>query len=144
VHGSGSHQMAAIPHKVEIEDDGQPVQPPPARAMRPEEDDPSQPWSPNYGQGGAPAVPSAPARAVSPQLPKQVDAYIPAPTPATYQPAVTSTGSLTRLSDNEADAVIARTSPSLSWENVNTSGIAGSGSPFSIHTWHSSPRASCS
>jgi hypothetical protein len=108
VHGSGSHQMAAIPHKVEIEDDGQPVQPPPARAMRPEEDDPSQPWSPNYGQGGAPAVPSAPARAVSPQLPKQVDAYIPAPTPATYQPAVTSTGSLTRLSDNEADAVIAR------------------------------------
>jgi hypothetical protein len=39
--------------KVEIEDDGKPVQSPPARVMRPDEDDPSQPWSPNYGRGSA-------------------------------------------------------------------------------------------
>ena len=106
VHGAGSHQMAAVPRKVEIEDDGQPVQSPPVRSMKPEEDDPSQPWSPNYGKGVAPSAPSAPARVGGPNLPRQMDAYVPAPTPAAYRPAVSSTGSLTRLSDREADAVM--------------------------------------
>lgn len=46
--------------KPEVEDDGQPVQAPPARIMRPDEDDPTQPWSPNYGQARA-----TPARTAS-------------------------------------------------------------------------------
>lgn len=38
---------------VELEDDGLPAQvPPPLRRARPEVDDPSQPWSPNYGNPG--------------------------------------------------------------------------------------------
>ncbi len=106
VNGPGQ-QMAAASRKIEIEDDGQPVQPPPARAVNPAEDDPTQPWSPNYGKGVV--VPSSPQRAPSPGLPKQVDAFIPAPVPAAYKPAAdTATGSLTALSAAEADTVIAR------------------------------------
>ncbi len=97
-------QMAAAPRKVEMEDDGQPVQPPPARAINPAEDDPTQPWSPNYGKGVV--VPSTPLPAYTP---RQQDAAIPVPVPASYRPAAaTSTGSLTPLSAAEADAVVAR------------------------------------
>jgi hypothetical protein len=110
VHGPGQQmgqQMAAAPRKVEIEDDGQPVQPPPARAVNPAEDDPTQPWSPHYGKGVV--VPSSPPRVPSPRLPRQMDANVPAPIPATYRAAAeTSTGSLTQLSVQDADAVIAR------------------------------------
>lgn len=60
--------------KVEIEDDGKPVQAPPVRRMRPEEDDPSQPWSPNYGKPPStwqkPAAPAAPRTA----WPQPIDA----------------------------------------------------------------------
>ena len=106
VYGPGAQQMAAAQtRKVEMEDDGQPVQPPPARAMHPDEDDPSQPWSPNYGKG---VVPSAPPRAASPNLPKQVEAAVPAPIPVTFRVSSTSTGSLKRLNDAEADSVMAR------------------------------------
>ena len=114
VYGSGAQQMAAAQaRKVEMEDDGQPVQPPPARAMHPAEDDPSQPWSPNYGKG---VVPSAPARAPNLNLPRQVEAAVPAPIPAampaawpvTFRVATTSTGSLKQLSNAEADTIMAR------------------------------------
>ncbi len=106
VHGPGQ-QMAAAPRKIEIEDDGQPVQPPPARAVNPAEDDPTQPWSPHYGKGVV--VPSSPPHGPSPRMPKQMDASVPAPIPASYRAAAeTSTGSLTLLSSSEADAVIAR------------------------------------
>lgn len=37
--------------KVEIEDDGLPVQTAPRARIHDQPDDPSQPWSPNYGQG---------------------------------------------------------------------------------------------
>ncbi len=106
VNGPGQ-QMAAAPRKIEIEDDGQPVQPPPARPVNPAEDDPTQPWSPHYGKGVV--VPSSPPRAPSPGLPKQMDASVPAPIPVNYRTvAEASTGSLTQLSVQEADAVIAR------------------------------------
>jgi hypothetical protein len=100
-------QMAAVPRKVEIEDDGQPVQPPPARPVNPAEDDPTQPWSPHYGKGVV--VPSSPAPAHAPRLPRQQEAYIPAPVPASYRPAAqTSTGSVAPLSAVDADAIVAR------------------------------------
>lgn len=53
---AGAYQPAAAqpvaerPWKTEIEEDGKPAQVPPIRRARPEEDDPSQPWSPNYGE----------------------------------------------------------------------------------------------
>lgn len=98
VSGPMAQRMAAAPpHKVEMEDDGEPVQAPPVRRMRPEEDDPSQPWSPNYGRGGAASTPQPP---LSTRLPKQVDAAV------TDQRA--STSSLTSLSSTEADALIAQ------------------------------------
>ena len=103
VQGPTAQQMAAA-RKVEMEDDGQPVQSPPARAMRAEEDDPTQPWSPNYG-GNANAAPkaggskpSSPLRSPNPYIPTQVDAAV----------SYTSTGTLTRLSAAEADLVIAQ------------------------------------
>jgi hypothetical protein len=108
VNGPGQ-QMAAAPRKVEIEDDGQPVQPPPARPVNPAEDDPSQPWSPNYGKGVV--VPSSPSPSKAPRPSWQMDANIPAPipVPASFRPAAeTSTGSLTQLSATEADAIMAR------------------------------------
>ncbi len=88
--------------KVEMEDDGQPVQAPPARRVRAEEDDPSQPWSPNYGGPAKPnagtLVMPAPLRAPNPYVPAQVDA-------ATVKPV--STGTLTRLSEADAEMVMA-------------------------------------
>ena len=74
---------AASPPKVELEDDGEPVQAPPLRRMRAEEDDPSQPWSRNYGKNGA----TAEAAGASMQA---------------------SMGTLTRLSNADAEAVIAQ------------------------------------
>jgi hypothetical protein len=77
--------------KVEIEDDGKPAQAPPVRRMRPEEDDPSQPWSPNYGRKTPVPVPSAPAQQPARAWPKPVEAAHRAP-----------------MDDREADAIIAR------------------------------------
>lgn len=96
VRGPVSQQMAAAePRKVEMEADGLPVQTPPARRMRPDEDDPTQPWSPNYGKGSA-AEPVAPQRA----MPKQIDAMLrPAVVPA-------SSGGLRAMSEDEADAIM--------------------------------------
>jgi hypothetical protein len=44
-----SGQKVASVAKEDLEDDGKPAQAPPLRRALPEEDDPSQPWSPNYG-----------------------------------------------------------------------------------------------
>ena len=118
VNGPSAQQMAAAAaRKVEIEDDGQPVQSPPARPVRAEEDDPSQPWSPNYGGsaersnkvGRAPAVPAF--NAPNPYIPTQVDAGVPPvglQRISTRATALTSTGALTRLSDQDADNVMAQ------------------------------------
>ena len=122
VQGPTPHQLAAMQaRKVEMEDDGQPVQPPPARPVRAEEDDPSQPWSPNYGgnkaaQTAPPASPAQPAlRSPNPYVPTQSDAWArPTPQPAGYNRAadapmhVPSTGSLTRLSEPDADLIMAQ------------------------------------
>jgi hypothetical protein len=56
--------VAERPWKTEVEDDGRPAQVPPVRRARPEEDDPSQPWSPNYGKGSpkGQTAPVPPAR----------------------------------------------------------------------------------
>ena len=40
---------APVRAKVEVEDDGVPVQSPPVRRARSEPDDPNEPFSPNYG-----------------------------------------------------------------------------------------------
>ena len=109
VSGPMAQTAAAQPAKIELEDDGAPVQPPPARATRPEEDDPSQPWSPNYG--GAASVPQP---APNPRLPRQVDASTAdGPQLVTVHGSYTasapaSTGALTNLSARDADAVIAQ------------------------------------
>lgn len=128
VQGPSAQQLAAVQaRKVEIEDDGQPVQPPPARAVRPEEDDPTQPWSPNYG-GNRPAqttggrTPSAPVRSPSPYVPTQVDAAA----ASLLRPVLhhqdtdsavnsASTGSLTRLSDADADTIMAQAINAQEW-----------------------------
>lgn len=77
--------------KVEIEDDGKPAQAPPARRMRPEEDDPTQPWSPNYGRKSPLPVPPAPTQEQQRTWPRPVEAAHRAP-----------------IDDREADAIIAR------------------------------------
>ncbi len=60
--------------KVEIEDDGKPAQAPPARRMRPEEDDPSQPWSPNYGRKNPQPIAPQPGPSQVRPWPKPVEA----------------------------------------------------------------------
>ena len=111
VSGPMSQNVAATPQKIEMEADGVPGQPPPARAMRPDEDDPTQPWSPNYGKGGA-----ATLRTPAPisRLPRQVEASA-QDAPQTVTPhrlyasdVPASTGTLTHLSNSDADAVIAQ------------------------------------
>ncbi len=80
----GAQMAAAVKAKarVEIEDDGLPVQSPPPARIREEPDDPSEPFSPNYG---GPRVP-APATAPGPRKSLQS----------------------ARLSDGQADALIRR------------------------------------
>ncbi len=106
---AGSHQVAPARvnelRKVEIEDDGRPAQSPPVRKMRPEEDDPTQPWSPNYGKGAA--APASEPAAPQQQLPR-------APWPKPVEASVRTTASAPlvmatrRLSEAEAEDVMAR------------------------------------
>ena len=77
--------------KVEIEEDGKPAQAPPARRMRPEEDDPSQPWSPNYGSKSPLPVAPPPTRGPQRTWPKPVEATHRGP-----------------MDDREAEVIIAR------------------------------------
>lgn len=94
--------------KVEIEDDGKPAQAPPIRKMRPEEDDPTQPWSPNYGKGAAsPAVPAPAGDTVAPLPPR-------APWPRPVEASVRTTAlppqvlASRRLTEAEAEEVMLR------------------------------------
>jgi hypothetical protein len=84
------------PWKVEIEEDGKPAQLPPVRRMRPEEDDPSQPWSPNYGKGAGSA-----AQPPLPSVPRTV-------WPKPIETSVKTTSTSRALPDAEADVLIAR------------------------------------
>lgn len=77
--------------KVEIEEDGKPAQAPPVRRMRPEEDDPSQPWSPNYGLKVPQPITPLPAEQPVRPWPKPVEA-----------------AHRTPISSDEADAIVAR------------------------------------
>ena len=90
-------QVSERQWKVEIEEDGKPAQAPPVRRMRPEEDDPSQPWSPNYGRsrsGPSGPVPVAPT-------PQQT-------APRTPWPKPVETSVRRAIADTEADALVAR------------------------------------
>ena len=58
--------------RVEIEDDGKPAQVP-GRRIRPEEDDPSQPWSSNYGRGVTPKPIKLPPRLIDATAPAARD-----------------------------------------------------------------------
>ena len=71
--------------RVEIEEDGLPAQLAP-RIRRPGRDEPAEPWSPNYGNGGrSPLPPVTPAEAFEQSRRKQAAkeaAKAPAPVPA--------------------------------------------------------------
>jgi hypothetical protein len=59
--GGPRQEAAAVPIPVEMEDDGRPAQLPPRADVRAAPDDPSEPWSPNYGgPARAARVPAAP------------------------------------------------------------------------------------
>jgi hypothetical protein len=110
VNGPTTDRLAAAQApKVEMEDDGEPAQPPPVRRMRPEEDDPSQPWSRNYG--GAPTA--TPPVSPSQRLPIQQDAITRTRPATTAEGEVWrndqtgSLGRLTQLSPSEADTIVA-------------------------------------
>lgn len=91
-------QVAAVA-KDDLEDDGRPAQAPPLRRALPEEDDPTQPWSPNYG-GPNPSQGQPSGLTPRPQ---------PKPRGKTYDAAVQPPASMpVRMSQNEQDSVIAR------------------------------------
>ncbi len=79
--------------KVEMEDDGKPAQAP-GRRIKPEEDDPSQPWSSNYGKGVIPQ-PIKPA-------PRTVDAALQPPMMPPLAPR------RVQMSEADVDALISR------------------------------------
>jgi hypothetical protein len=92
----GPRSVAADPMwtvKVEIEEDGKPGQLPPVRRAKPLEDDPTQPWSPNYGR-----TPPAPAAATEAPTPPPVRAQ----RSAAWWPFAPA-----GMSDRQADAVVA-------------------------------------
>jgi hypothetical protein len=65
--GGPRQQAAAVPVPIEMEDDGKPAQlPPPLRAQA-EQDDPREPWSPNYGGQNASGRlrPTSPGRKIA-------------------------------------------------------------------------------
>ena len=85
-------QVSERQWKVEIEEDGKPAQAPPVRRMRPDEDDPTQPWSPNYGRSGSsPAAPAPQDKAPRTPWPKPVEAAVRRP-----------------ITDADADDLVAR------------------------------------
>ncbi len=72
--------------RVEIEDDGLPAQLAP-RYRQPGRDDPSEPWSPNYGNGGrAPLPATKPAETFEPSRRREVARAMPAPLPSYSEP----------------------------------------------------------
>jgi hypothetical protein len=102
VHEAAPQRVAERQWKVEIEDDGRPAQAPPVRRMRPEEDDPSQPWSPNYGKPpSAWQKPTPPAKERT-AWPQPIDASL--QTATVDRPAKASRA----LNAAEADSVVLR------------------------------------
>jgi hypothetical protein len=93
--------QAGPDRKADVEADGRPAQLPPARRPLPEEDDPSQPWSPNYGR--------PPGTYQRPVAPPARSAAVRAPQPQPV-PQVQTTAALPErtLRAAEADAVILR------------------------------------
>ena len=90
-----------LQRKVEIEDDGKPAQAAPIRRSRPEDDDPTQPWSPNYGKGGTATPPlNEPAGLPRHTWPKPIE--------TSMKTAAIALHASRRLNDAEADSVIAR------------------------------------
>ncbi len=85
------------PPKVLLEDDGQPLQPPPRSRREIEPDDPSEPYSPNYGPSGG----EPPRTPVGAEQPRQAGLA----RPPYHRPVIISSRTLT---DSEAEAVIAR------------------------------------
>lgn len=75
------HQIAAVAPREEIEDDGLPVQRPPLLNRRKSPDDPSEPFSPNYGQ--------PPARQAANERPARIPDDLP---PAFRRRLVVATG----------------------------------------------------
>jgi hypothetical protein len=98
--GAGAHGMVR-PTRVEIEEDGLPVQTPPPPRRRVEADDPSEPFSPNYG-----GPRQQPAAAPSPQRPLAASVRGPVEPAATVAPP-SSRPSRARMSQAEADLIIA-------------------------------------
>jgi hypothetical protein len=100
-------QHIAAVSKEDLEDDGRPAQVPPLQRSIPEEDDPTQPWSPNYGgPSNAPGQPTGQPSMLKPKPQpksrgKTYDAMMepPAPMPAPMP---------VRMSRVEEDSVIAR------------------------------------
>jgi hypothetical protein len=89
--------------KTEIEEDGKPAQVPPMIRSRPLQDDPTQPWSPNYGRadGAVPVAPRAsPAPVAHPTWPRPID------TSMTSGPARIAASR--RLNDDEAEEIMTR------------------------------------
>ena len=65
--GPRPQQAAAVPIPVELEDDGRPSQLPPRVQARALPDDPTQPWSPNYGGPSTQPQPAPVQPSPSPQ-----------------------------------------------------------------------------
>jgi hypothetical protein len=97
-------EAAPVPVKTEIEDDGLPAQTP-GRRMRPEEDDPSQPWSPNYGRGTT--LGARPAMPADRALPGPAP-VLSSPPPVRQHEAAARPRAQAALSETAADAIIAR------------------------------------
>jgi hypothetical protein len=92
-------QRLASVAKEDLEDDGKPAQVPPLLRAVPAEDDPSQPWSPNYG--GPTATPGAPSHHTPRVAPKsRAKTY-----DASADPTTTASVHMTRA---EEDYIIAR------------------------------------
>ncbi len=107
---------AAATHKVDIEDDGLPAQVPPASRHPALPDDPTEPWSPNYG-GPAPA--NSEPRTPEPKQPRpghkprrqETAAAIPAPLPAPHEataPLSGATRGRVQISNAGSDDIMAR------------------------------------
>lgn len=89
--------------KTEIEEDGKPAQVPPMQRARPIEDDPTQPWSPNYGRadGAPPVAPRVlPAPAAHPTWPRPVE--------TSMRSGPAQIAASRDLSNDETEAVMAR------------------------------------
>ena len=71
-------QPAQKSRQPDVEDDGLPSQVPPAKNRKRETDDPSEPYSPNYGNPHAPRPPAAQTPATQPHPPRHAGKAAPA------------------------------------------------------------------